>query len=138
MIPFTPPRRATIWRNCALVFTSPAMSSAIPPSAPPTIAKLISHATSGPRCNRHASADGLRSRVLSAGPGRAAHKPAPRSRRPTRIAATQIVIAATAIGSASTHQRSCANGRTCCPQPIGETQESQDRPLAESPIARNR
>src|SRR2546430_7994489 len=108
------------------------------PGTAPSVAKPASQASRTPRCRRQASASGLRSTGAAvAGPARSGSRPAPRSRRATRVYAAAQATTANPAGSSRTHQRSPAYGRTCWPQPTGDNQDSQAGP-AESPAARSR
>src|SRR6185437_1698057 len=127
----SPPLLPTSW---------PMPFAAAPHTANRTAYPAAQPASAG-HCSRHASANGPRSAADAVGrPGRSGSNPAPRSRRLASENASQVLPKNSATGSASTHQRSPANGRRVSVQPSGSTQVSQDGPLAPvaSPTARAR
>jgi hypothetical protein len=66
----------------------------------------------------------------AAGPSRGGSTPAPTSRRAESTKAAAATRPATASAAGTIHHRSPANARIRCTQPIGETSDSHDGPLA--------
>ena len=119
---------------------SPTRLSASRPVSPierPLKNSPVLQPSSAPRSSRNASPSALVSRGLAvAGPGRGATIPAPSSRRARSASAPATSPAAATSDSASGHQRSPANGRIDCAQPIGDSHDSVPSPT--SPAARSR
>ncbi|GAB3982957.1 hypothetical protein [Plantactinospora veratri] len=102
--------------------TAPASEPMVTPNRPIATAQP----NSVPRWSRQARPSGLSSPVEARpGPGRAEIMPIPMSRRSASTKATASRMAKTPTGSASTHQRLSANGRSRVAQPIGESQDGQ-------------